>query len=78
MHSWSAHVAYMTRGTGFPQCSGKAVCNHNSLATKAFLVAAEWDNGANVVYQTMSQQSDQTGYWFCGCKWIAKPCAQVS
>ena len=46
-HSWLASVDRRSNGTGCPQCCSRKVCKHNSLATKAPLVAAEWDHGAN-------------------------------
>ncbi|DBB15606.1 TPA: hypothetical protein ACH3X3_003818 [Trebouxia sp. C0006] len=34
-HVWEAYVHNKTQGTGCPFCSGVAVCQHNTLATKA-------------------------------------------
>ncbi|DBA68599.1 TPA: hypothetical protein ACH3X2_013537 [Trebouxia sp. C0005] len=34
-HIWEATVLNRTYGTGCPFCSGRAVCQHNTLARKA-------------------------------------------
>ncbi len=72
-HSWSAAVKNRTNGNGCPLCSGYAVCKHNSLATKAPLVAAQWDYEANDgTPDNVVAQSDQMVNWHCqvcGCKW---------
>ena len=34
-HSWFAVVSNRSNGAGCPQCSGRLVCKHNSLRTKA-------------------------------------------
>ena len=47
LHSWSARVDNRFNGSGCPQCRGRKVCKHNSLATKAPAVAAQWDYEAN-------------------------------
>ncbi|KAL3153715.1 hypothetical protein ABBQ32_013311 [Trebouxia sp. C0010 RCD-2024] len=47
VHSWSAPVSNRSRGRGCPQCGGCQICQHNSLATKAPMVAAQWDYEAN-------------------------------
>ncbi|DBA98633.1 TPA: hypothetical protein ACH3X1_014421 [Trebouxia sp. C0004] len=46
-HVWEAHVHNRTQGTGCPFCSGTAVCQHNTLATKAPQVALFWDAKKN-------------------------------
>lgn len=72
LHSWSTTVFHRTDGTGYPQCSGRRVCEHNSLATKAPSLAAEWDYAANdgtpdtVVAQ--SNKHDGWHYHACGYK----------
>ncbi|KAL3152664.1 hypothetical protein ABBQ38_012261 [Trebouxia sp. C0009 RCD-2024] len=81
-HSWSAVVYSRTRGTGCPQCIGRQVCKHNSLATKAPLVAAEWDYQANDhTPDNVVAQSNDMPYWHCkvcSCKWEATPNSRVS
>ena len=42
-HVWEARVDKRTQGTGCPFCSGRAVCQHNTLARKAPKVALFWD-----------------------------------
>ncbi|KAL3140479.1 hypothetical protein ABBQ38_004737 [Trebouxia sp. C0009 RCD-2024] len=82
LHSWSARVFSRTGGSGCPQCSGHQVCKHNSLATKAPLVAAEWDYHANDgTPDVIVAQSNHMANWqckVCGCKWKATPNARVS
>ncbi|KAL3152657.1 hypothetical protein ABBQ38_012255 [Trebouxia sp. C0009 RCD-2024] len=77
VHSWSARVQDRTNGTGCSQCSGRAVCKHNSLATKAPLVAAQWDYEANDgTPDTVVAHSNHKAKWHCevcGCKWEATP-----
>ena len=65
-HKWLASVSNRGSGTGCPQCSGRRICQHNSLATKAPRVAVFWDenrNGrsAHMVVAT----SHQIAHWSC-------------
>ncbi len=46
-HVWEARVDNWSQGTGCPFCSGTAVCQHNTLATKAPQVALFWDAKKN-------------------------------
>ncbi|KAL3153710.1 hypothetical protein ABBQ32_013307 [Trebouxia sp. C0010 RCD-2024] len=82
LHSWSAFVYSRTCGSGCPQCSGHAVCKHNSLATKAPLMAAQWDYEANNgTPDDVVAQSNHKLHWHCcecGCKWSATPNSRVS
>ena len=62
LHQWTAPVARRSNGSGCPQCSGRKVCQHNSLATIAPRVAADWDYEANVELgtpETIVAQSNQ-------------------
>ncbi|KAL3153634.1 hypothetical protein ABBQ32_013237 [Trebouxia sp. C0010 RCD-2024] len=81
LHNWSARVTDKTRGSGCLQCSGYQVCKHNSLATKAPLVAAQWDHQANDgTPDDAVAQSNHMASWYCklcGCKWEATPNARV-
>ena len=81
LHSWSAKVNDRSDGTGCPQCSGHAVCKHNSLATKAPLIAAQWDYEANDgTPEQITARSAQYVGWHCnvcGHKWSATPDARV-
>ena len=66
VHSWLASVDSRSSGTGCPQCSGHKVCKHNSLATKAPGVAAQWDYEANDgTPNTIVAQSHQRAHWLC-------------
>ena len=47
LHRWEACVSSRSNGNNCPQCQGRKVCKHNSLATKAASVAAQWDFEAN-------------------------------
>ena len=82
LHRWEAWVADRTRGSGCPQCSGHKVCKHNSLATKAPLIAAQWDYTANAgAPGSVVAQSNQYVGWLCavcGQKWSAPPGQRVS
>ena len=46
-HIWQATILNRTYGTGCPFCSGRAVCQHNTLARKAPEVALFWDAKKN-------------------------------
>ncbi|KAL3153608.1 hypothetical protein ABBQ32_013214 [Trebouxia sp. C0010 RCD-2024] len=82
LHTWSAVVQNRTRGSGCPQCSSRQVCKHNSLATKAPLVAAQWDyQASDCTPDDVMAQSNHMANWHCkvcGCKWEATPNARVS
>ncbi|KAL3137175.1 hypothetical protein ABBQ32_006742 [Trebouxia sp. C0010 RCD-2024] len=70
-HNWVATVSNRTKGRGCPQWTGQKVCKHNSLATKAAAVAAQWDHEANngtpdsVVAHSCTKNSWHCGV--CGC-----------
>ena len=82
LHSWSARVTDRTNGSGCPQCNGRKVCKHNSLATKAPSVAAQWDYEANEgPPDSVTAHSNQPAGWhcdICGHKWNQTPGARVS
>ena len=82
LHSWSARVNNRTAGKGCPQCSGRKVCKHNCLATKAPSVAAEWDYEANDgTPDNVVAQSNQPAWWHCdacGNRWCAVIGARLS
>ncbi|KAL3130471.1 hypothetical protein ABBQ38_008291 [Trebouxia sp. C0009 RCD-2024] len=81
LHGWSATVNSRSSGNGCPQCYGQKVCKHNSLATRAPKVAAEWDYEVNTgTPDTVTAQSNQMCGWrcdACGHKWRAAPNARV-
>ncbi|DBA98602.1 TPA: hypothetical protein ACH3X1_014396 [Trebouxia sp. C0004] len=66
-HIWDATVADRTRGTGCPFCSGRAVCQHNTLATKAPEVAMFWDDKKNhpVSPTHVTFSSGMRAHWKC-------------
>ncbi|KAL3132803.1 hypothetical protein ABBQ38_006730 [Trebouxia sp. C0009 RCD-2024] len=82
LHRWFTTVQKRTNGTGCPQCNGRAVCKHNSLATKAPKVAAQWDYDVNIgTPDSVVAQSNTKVGWKCsecGCKWTASPSSRVS
>ena len=82
LHSWSATVNNRTNGNGCPQCSGRKVCKHNSLATKEPVVAAQWDYEENEgTPDNVVAQSRQLAAWHCdacGHKWSVRIDARVS
>ena len=81
-HRWETMVAHRTRGSGCPQCSGRTVCKHNSLATMHPLVAAQWDYEDNAgTPDSVVAQSNQPVGWLCdacGHKWSQTPNQRVS
>ncbi|KAL3132804.1 hypothetical protein ABBQ38_006731 [Trebouxia sp. C0009 RCD-2024] len=81
LHRWSALVCERTTGSGCPQCSGREVCKHNSLATKAPKVAARWDYDVNTgTPESVVAHSNTEVGWkcrACGCKWRTSPNARV-
>ena len=84
LHQWESQVKERTKGTGCPQCSGKKVCKHNSLATIAPWAAAQWDFEANADLgtpdSTLAQSNLKVGWHCheCGHKWTTTPNARVS
>lgn len=81
LHQWQATVDNRSRGKGCPQCSGKKLCKHNSLATRAPSVAAYWDTAKNGRSADMVlAHSNKPAHWrCCHCKheWLAKPAQKV-
>ena len=82
LHRWEAMVANRSNGNGCPQCSGRKVCKHNSLATKAPSVAAQWDYKANALTpDSLVAHSNQLVGWLCevcGHYWSATPHSRIS
>ena len=82
LHSWEARVSDRTRGSGCPQCCGRKVCKHNSLATKAPKVAPQWDYEANdnTPEDVIAQSSHPVGWLceVCGDQWSGSPNHRVS
>ena len=82
LHSWSAIVQSRTNGNGCAQCGSRKLCKHNTLATKAPEVAAQWDYKANnITPDSVAAQSHQLAGWHCdacGNEWRTKISARVS
>ncbi len=66
-HVWEAYVHNKTQGTGCPFCSGVAVCQHNTLATKAPQLALFWDAQKNhpVSPDQVTVFSGVRAHWKC-------------
>ena len=64
---WVATVKNRTHGTGCPFCSGTAVCQHNSLATRAPQVALLWDAKKNhpMSPDQVTACSHMRAHWKC-------------
>ena len=77
LHEWEATIDSRSRGTGCPQCSGRKLCKHSSLATKFPEVAPYWDvvkNGCTA--DQIHAQSNQMAHWkcpVCSHAWIDAP-----
>ena len=77
LHQWRAPVDRRTKGSGCPQCTGKKVCKHSSLATKVPKIADDWDYKANAELgtpHTVMSMSNQAAGWLChdcGHSWTA-------
>ena len=80
-HQWEARVTARRTNHGCPFCSGKRVCQHNSVATKAPNVAATWDSTANDgTPHDFTAHSHFTKQWHCpvcGHKWLAQIYSRV-
>ena len=81
-HVWEASVNKRTQGTGCPFCSGRAVCQHNTLARKAPQVAQFWDANKNhpLSPDQVSVSSNIRAHWECSVclhKWQANVFAKT-
>ena len=80
-HQWLASVLDRSRGGGCPQCSGKKVCRHSSLATKFPKVARYWDIVKNrSTADEVSAFSNQKAHSMCSActhEWNASPFSMV-
>ena len=81
LHSWSAIVNDRSSGKGCPQCSGRKVCQHNTLGTKAPGIAAQWDYKENDgTPDSVVAYSNQAVAWLCdacGHKWRVRISVRV-
>ncbi len=66
-HVWEATVDKRTYGTGCPFCSGRTVCQHNTLARKAPEVALFWDAKKNhpMSPDQVTFNSHTRAHWKC-------------
>ncbi len=66
-HVWETTVNNRTQGTGCPFCSGRAVCQHNTLAKKAPEVALFWDAMKNypLTPDQVTVYSNVRAHWKC-------------
>ncbi len=66
-HIWQATVLDRTYGRGCPFCSGRAVCQHNTLAKKAPQVALLWDAKKNhpLSPDQLTVSSNMRAHWKC-------------
>lgn len=76
-HEFEASPLNLSRakGKGCPLCAGKAVCHHNSLATKAPAIAAEWSSKNKKTAEYYTVGSSVKGEWQCkqcGHEWNAR------
>ena len=66
LHSWAATLYNRSNGAGCPQCSGRLVCKHSSLRTKAPVVAAEWHPTRNDCGpEDVTASSNRSAVWQC-------------
>ena len=74
-HKWLARVGNRSNGTGCPQCSGRTVCKHNSLATVAPQAARLWNFAKNNCSpDNVTAYSNRRAHWqchVCGHNWDA-------
>ncbi len=66
-HVWEASLAKRSEGTGCPFCSGRSVCQHNTLARKAQEVARFWDAKKNhpMCPDQVTVFSGMRAHWKC-------------
>ena len=81
LHQWQANVLARSNGSGCPQCSGRALCKHNSLAKIAPKIAVFWDTAKNgcTAEQTLAY-SKKLSHWQCpdcGHEWTATAGSKV-
>ncbi len=66
-HIWEASIKKRSVGSGCPYCASRLVCKHNSLATKAPVVAMAWDYIKNTgrIPEHYHQFSNAIAHWKC-------------
>ena len=84
LHQWTARLIDRSSGAGCPQCCGRKVCQHNSLAIKAPWAAADWDFQANADLGTpdtiLANSALQAHFRCLKCRhrWTTTPNARTS
>ena len=80
-HIWLASVKNRTRGSNCPYCQGRKLCKHNSLATKAPIVARYWNHSKNAATpeQTLAGSSSRADWKCpdCSFEWQARISSRV-
>ena len=73
-HEWQAVVYSRSQGRGCPYCASRAVCLHNSIATKAPEVAAQWSDRNHGTPHDYAVFSSKKVWWQCshGHEWTAR------
>ena len=81
LHQWQATLHSRSKGARCPQCAGRKVCQHNSLATKAPDVAKHWNYSKNsLTPNTIIANSRIRVEWscdVCGHEWTTSPKSRV-
>jgi len=74
-HEWQATVTERRRGSGCPYCSGKRVCNDNSLQRLNPQLAKQWHpiKNGNLAPNNVTANSQKKVWWQCekGHEWEA-------
>jgi hypothetical protein len=74
-HEWQAVIYNRSRGRGCPYCSGKAVCEDNSLYASNPSLAAEWhpEKNGSLTPKDVTPSSNKRVWWQCekGHQWQA-------
>ena len=82
LHCWQATVGSRSKGSGCPQCEGRKLCKHNSLATVSPIVASFWDISRNgCTADSVLAYSHKMSHWqcpTCGHEWTAMPHKKVA
>ena len=81
-HLGSDKVSHRTSGTGCPFCSGRKVCSHNSLATKAPEATLDWHRDKNLPLspESVTAQSNIRAHWCCAAcqhEWRTQVCVRA-
>ena len=64
-HVWAARLDSRSYGKGCPYCSGKEVCKHNSLATKAAVQYWHKEKNLPLTPETVTAGSGFRALWVC-------------